>query len=176
MTFLSTEEPNKESNLDFLLTDLSLLLEQEQDLHQQLLKHLEGEAEGFGVASGSTMWHFQVNKDQCVQRIQRLEEKRIEVTEQLASLWDTSVEDLTLSIIIAKVSAETGQGLQQCFDALKSLISEIQTLSEQNATDSSSRLKSIEQSMRFINEYNTEQTYSDSGTLKNTTKVLRTSI
>jgi ATP-dependent helicase/DNAse subunit B len=93
--------------------------------------------------------------------------------ERLADSWNTKSKELTLSVIIDRTEDEFSKSLQQCFERLKSLVTEIRKIADENSLQASGRLKSVESSIRFMSQLqNSPPTYSDAGKLQNGTSTM----
>ena len=155
------------------MKELLNILLQEVELHEQLILQLQKESEGFGRLRGSELLKLQGEKSRCVRATARLEKERIQFVEQLADSWNTESKELTLSVIIDRTEDEYSEPLQQCFKRLKSLVTEIRKIADENALQASGRLKSVEYSIRFMSELqNGPPTYSDAGKLQNVTSTM----
>ena len=143
------------------------ILEQQAELHENLLSLLQKESEGFGSLRGSELLKLQGEKSRCVRAVSKLEEERILLVERYAKSWGTDFKDLTLRVIISKAEDEYSMQLQNCFDRLKLLIENIRELAEENSMQSSGRLKSVESSLQFISQLqNGPPTYSEAGKIQ----------
>ena len=151
------------------------ILRKEVKLHEHLISLLEKESEGFGSLRGSDLLKIQGEKSRCVRSSARLERDRIEFVKNIALSWNMKLEDLTLSVIISKTSEEFSIPLQQCFDQLKRLITDIGKMADKNSLQASGRLRSINSSIDFMNQIQSgPPTYSDSGKIqKGASKISR---
>ena len=155
------------------MQELLNILQQEEELHEQLISQLKKESEGFGRIRSSELLKLQGEKSRCVRATARLEKERIQFVEKLADSWNTKSKELTLSVIIDRTEDEYSEPLQQCFERLKSLVTEIRKIADENALQASGRLKSVEYSIRFMSELqNGPPTYSDAGKLQNVTSTM----
>ncbi|MDP7621067.1 MAG: flagellar protein FlgN [SAR324 cluster bacterium] len=149
------------------------ILQQEVELHEQLISQLQKESEGFGRLRSSELLKLQGEKSRCVRATARLEKERIQFVEKLADSWNTKSKELTLSVIIDRTEDEFSKSLQQCFERLKSLVTEIRKIADENSLQASGRLKSVESSIRFMSQLqNSPPTYSDAGRLQNGTSTM----
>ncbi len=164
--------------MDALLANLSEILAHEVGLHQELLGVLQEESESIGQVAPSKLLQLQSAKQYLSHKIETLESQRIEVVQKIATSWEVDFKDLTLSHIISRVSQEMGQLLEGHLAQLKHLVVEIRRLANRNGSLSMARLKSVEMSLRFIQDWQkNQQTYSDAGTLQSAPeKVSRASI
>ena len=151
------------------------ILQKEVKLHKHLISLLQKEAEGFGSLRGSDLLKLQGEKSRCVRASARLEKERIELVEKIAHSWNVKSEELTLSVIISKTTDDYSEPLQNCFDQLKTLITEIGKIADKNSLQASGRLKSITSSIKFMSQIqNGPPTYSDEGKIqKGTSKISR---
>ena len=155
------------------MKELLNILRREVELHEQLIAMLQRESEGFGRLRGSELLKLQGEKSRCVRSSVRLEKERIQLVEQVADFWKMESKDLTLSIIISRVTEEYSVPLQQCFDKLKSLIHQIHKIADENSLQASGRLKSVESSIRFMSQLqNGPPTYSDAGKIQSSTSTI----
>ena len=155
------------------MKELLNILRQEVELHEQLIAMLQKESEGFGRLRGSELLKLQGEKSRCVRASVRLEKERIQLVEQVADFWKMESKDLTLSVIIGRVTEEYSLPLQQCFDKLKSLINQIHKIADENSLQASGRLKSVESSIRFMSQLqNGPPTYSDAGKIQTATSTI----
>ncbi len=155
------------------MQELLNILRQEVELHEQLILLLQKESKGFGHLRGSDLLKLQGEKSRCVRATARLERERIQIVEQFADSWNTESKELTLSVIIDRTEDEFSKSLQQCFERLKSLVTEIRKIADENSLQASGRLKSVESSIRFMSQLqNSPPTYSDAGKLQNGTSTM----
>ena len=155
------------------MKELLNILRQEVELHEQLISQLQKESEGFGRLRSSELLKLQGEKSRCVRATARLERERIQFVEKLADSWNTKSKELTLSAIIGRTEEEYSEPLQQCFDRLNLLLTEIRKIADENALQASGRLKSVESSIRFMSHLqNGPPTYSDAGKLQNGTSTM----
>jgi len=155
------------------MKELLNILQKEVELHEQLISQLQKESEGFGRLRGSQLLELQGEKSRCVRATARLEKERIQFVEKLADSWNTKSKELTLSVIIDRTEDEFSKSLQQCFERLKSLVTEIRKIADENSLQASGRLKSVESSIRFMSQLqNSPPTYSDAGKLQNGTSTM----
>ena len=155
------------------MKELLNILRQEVELHEHLITMLQQESEGFGRLRGSELLKLQGEKSRCVRASARLEKERIQLVEQVADFWKMESKDLTLSVIISRLTEEYSVPLQQCFDKLKSLIRQIHKIADGNSLQASGRLKSVESSIRFMSQLqNGPPTYSDAGKIQTATSTI----
>ena len=115
------------------MQELLNIMRQEVELHEQLISQLQKESEGFGRLRGSELLKLQGEKSRCVRASVRLENERIQLVNELADSWNVGSKELTLSVIISRVTEEYSLPLQQCFDKLKSLINQIHKIADENS-------------------------------------------
>ena len=155
------------------MRELLNILQQQTELHENLLHLLQKESEGFGSLRGSELLKLQGEKSRCVRATAQLEKERIILVEQYAKSWDTDSRDLTLRAIIGRAEDEYSVPLKQCFDRLKLIIAKIREIAEENTIKSSGRLKSVESSLKFISQLqNGPPTYSEVGKIQNRTGIM----
>ncbi|MBS1256831.1 MAG: hypothetical protein MAG581_02659 [Deltaproteobacteria bacterium] len=148
-------------------------LQQQAELHENLLSLLQNESGGFGRLRGSELLKLQGEKSRCIRAAAQLEKERIQLVKQYAKSWNTDSKELTLSVIIDRSDEEYSVPLQQCFDQLKLLIGKIRDIAEENAMQASGRLKSVESSLQFISQLqNGPPTYSEAGKIQKRTGTL----
>ena len=104
------------------MRELLNILQQQTELHENLLHLLQKESEGFGSLRGSELLKLQGEKSRCVRATAQLEKERILLVEQYAKSWDTHLDKLTLRVIIGRADNEYSIPLQKCFDRLKLMI------------------------------------------------------
>ena len=126
------------------MRELLNILQQQAELHENLLSLLQKESDGFGSLRGSELLKLQGEKSRCVRATAQLEKERILIVEQFAESWDIDSKDLTLRVIIGRADNEYSLPLQKCFNRLKILIAKIREVAEENSMQSSGRLKSVE--------------------------------
>ena len=149
------------------MRELLDILQQQAELHSNLLSLLQKESEGFGSLRGSELLKLQGEKSRCVRATAKLEKERILLVEQYAKSWGTDFRDLTLRVIISRADDEYSLPLKQCFDRLKLLIEKIHEIAEENSIKSSGRLRSVESSLQFISQLqNGPPTYSEVGKIQ----------
>ena len=149
------------------MRELLNILQQQTELHENLLHLLQKESEGFGSLRGSELLKLQGEKSRCVRATAQLEKERIILVEQYAKSWDTDPKNLTLRVIIGRADNEYSIPLQKCFERLKLLIANIREIAEENSMQSSGRLKSVESSLQFISQLqNGPPTYSGAGKIQ----------
>ena len=149
------------------MRELLNILQQQSELHENLLSLLQKESEGFGSLRGSELLKLQGEKSRCVRATAKLEKERILLVEQYAKSWGTDFRDLTLRVIISRADDEYSLPLKQCFDRLKLLIEKIHEIAEENSIKSSGRLRSVESSLQFISQLqNGPPTYSEVGKIQ----------
>ena len=160
------------------MDELLKILQKEVVLHKNLISLLKKESEGFGHLRGSELLKIQGEKSRCVRASARLERERIELVEKIAHSWDMKSKELTLSVIIANTTEDYSKPLRICFDQLKSLISEIISIADENSIKASGRLKSIESSIQFMSQIPSDlPIYSDAGRIqKGISKMPRTEV
>ena len=147
-------------------------LQQQAEMHENLLSLLQKESDGFGSLRGSELLKLQGEKSRCVRATAQLEKERIQFVEQYAKSWNTDSKDLTLQVIIGRADDEYSIPLQQCFERLKLLIAKIHKIAEENSMQSSGRLKSVESSLQFISQLqNGPPTYSEAGKIQKRTGI-----
>ena len=134
------------------MKELLNILQQEVELHEQLISMLQTESKGFGRLRGSELLKLQGEKSRCVRATAKLEKQRIQLVEQIAYSWNMPSKELTLSVIISRAMEEYSAPLQKCFDQLKRLINGIHKLADKNSLQASGRLKSVESSIQFMNQ------------------------
>ena len=155
------------------MRELLNILQQQTELHENLLHLLQKESEGFGSLRGSDLLKLQGEKSRCVRATAKLEKERVILVEQYAKSWDTDSKNLTLRVIISRVDDEYSIPLQKCFERLKLLISNIREIAEENSMQSSGRLKSVESSLQFISQLqNGPPTYSEAGKIQKMTGIM----
>ena len=155
------------------MRELLNILQQQAELHENLLSLLKKELDGFGSLRGSELLKLQGEKSRCVRASAQLEKERISLVEQYAKSWDTDFSKLTLRVIIGRADDEYSLPLQKCFDRLKMLIAKIREIAEENTIQSSGRLKSVESSLKFISQLqNGPPTYSEVGKIQNRTGIM----
>ena len=155
------------------MRELLNILQQQTELHENLLHLLQKESEGFGSLRGSELLKLQGEKSRCVRATAQLEKERILLVEQYAKSWDTDSKDLTLRVIIGRADDEYSVPLQQFFDRLKLLIAKIREIAEQNSMKSSGRLRSVESSLQFISQLQKgPPTYSEEGKIQKRTGIM----
>ncbi len=148
-------------------------MQQQAELHENLLSLLQNESGGFGRLRGSELLKLQGEKSRCIRAAAQLEKERIQLVKQYAKSWNTDSKELTLSVIIDRADEEYSVPLQQCFDQLKLLIGKIRDIAEENAMQASGRLKSVESSLQFISQLqNGPPTYSEAGKIQKRTGTL----
>ena len=149
------------------MRELLNILQQQAEIHENLLYLLQKESEGFGSLRGSELLKLQGEKSRCVRASALLEKERIVLVEQYSKSWGTDSKDLTLRVIIGRADDEYSAPLQKCFDRLKLLIAKIHEIAEENSMQSSGRLKSIESSLQFISQLQDgPPTYSEAGRIQ----------
>ena len=152
------------------MRELLNILQQQTELHENLLHLLQKESEGFGSLRGSELLKLQGEKSRCVRATAKLEKERILLVEQYAKSWDTDSKNLTLRVIIGRADNEYSIPLQKCFERLKLQIANIREIAEENSMQSSGRLKSVESSLQFISQLqNGPPTYSEAGKIQKRT-------
>ena len=155
------------------MRELLNILQQQTELHENLLHLLQKESEGFGRLRGSELLKLQGEKSRWVRAIAQLEKERILLVEQYAKTWDTDSKSLTLRVIIGRSDNEYSMPLKKCFDRLKILIANIREIAEENSMQSSGRLKSVESSLQFISQLqNGPPTYSEVGKIQKRTGIM----
>ena len=155
------------------MRELLNILQQQTELHENLLHLLQKESEGFGSLSGSELLKLQGEKSRCVRATAQLEKERILLVEQYAKTWDTDSKSLTLRVIIGRADNEYSIPLKKCLDRLKLLIANIREIAEENSMQSSGRLKSVESSLQFISQLqNGPPTYSEVGKIQKRTGIM----
>ena len=157
------------------MNELLNILQKEVKLHEHLFTLLQKESEGFGRLSGSDLLKLHGEKSRSVRSSARLEKERIKIVAKIAKSWNMKLEDLTLSVIISRTTEVYSKPLKECFDLLKSLISEIGKIADNNSIQALGRLKSVESSIEFMSQLqNGSPTYSDAGKIqKRTNKISR---
>ncbi len=152
------------------MRELLNILQQQAELHENLLSLLQKESDGFGSLRGSELLKLQGEKSRCVRATAQLEKERILIVEQLAESWDIDSKDLTLRVIIGRADNEYRLPLQKCFNRLKMLIAKIRKIAEENSMQSFGRLKSVESSLQFISQLQKgPPTYSEVGKIQKRT-------
>ena len=155
------------------MRELLNILQQQTELHENLLHLLQKESEGFGSLRGSELLKLQGEKSRCVRATAQLEKERILLVEQYAKSWDTDPKNLTLRVIIGRADNEYSIPLQKCFERLKLLIANIREIAEENSMQSSGRLQSVESSLQFISQLqNGPPTYSEEGKIQKRTGIM----
>ena len=81
-------------------------MQQQTELHENLLSLLQIESEGFGSLRGSELLKIQGEKSRCVRATAQLEKERISLVEQYAKSWDIDSSGLTLRVIIGRADDE----------------------------------------------------------------------
>ena len=155
------------------MRELLNILQQQTELHENLLSLLQKESDGFGNLRGSELLKLQGEKSRCVRATAKLEKERIILVEQYAKSWNTNSKDLTLRVIIGRADSEYSIPLKKCFNRLKLLITKIHEIAEENSMQSSGRLKSVESSLKFISQLqNGPPTYSEVGKIQKRSGIL----
>tara|TARA_B100000579_G_scaffold436072_1_gene461002 strand:- start:156 stop:638 length:483 start_codon:yes stop_codon:yes gene_type:complete len=152
------------------MRELLNILQQQAELHENLMSLLQKESDGFGSLRGSELLKLQGEKSRCVRATAQLEKERILIVEQFAESWDIDSKDLTLRVIIGRADNEYRLPLQKCFNRLKMLIAKIRKIAEENSMQSFGRLKSVESSLQFISQLQKgPPTYSEVGKIQKRT-------
>lgn len=164
--------------MNALLTGLLTILKQQVIYHEDLLAILHEETQSIGQAPASKLLKLQSAKTILSRKIMSIEEQRIQNVQEIADHWKVDETPLTLSQIIEKVPSDMKAPLSECFAQLKQVVKAIQTQALKNSKLSESRLKPIDMSLQFINDWHkSRQTYSGTGALRASTSTLsRTSI
>ncbi len=81
-------------------------LQQQAELHENLLSLLQNESGGFGRLRGSELLKLQGEKSRCIRAAAQLEKERIQLVKQYAKSWNTDSKELTLSVIIDRADEE----------------------------------------------------------------------
>ena len=153
--------------MEQILEQLVTLLKQEVTLHEELAQHFAEELQSIGHRSGAELLKLQTQKVQCYHKITLVENSRIEVVQQLAQAWDLKEPGVTLRQIITRASEPFSVALQECFDQLKQLVTNIQKVAEQIHRVTEARLKPVEASLRFLSKLKKRQhTYSETGVVQ----------
>lgn len=160
------------------LSTLVNILSEQVILHENLLNLLKEENLKIGIHSGSSLLRLHSDKLMLTRKIAYLEEQRILIIKNLAEMWQEEEKTLTLSWIIQKVSIEYKEPLKNSFNLLKKFMNEIKESAEHNARISKARLKSVDQSLRFLKDiHKSQKTYSYNGILKSgKTKLTRAAV
>ena len=158
------------------LDQLTNLLRQQIELHERLLHLLESESQSFGSVRGSELLRLQISKERLAQKIERLEQKRLQVVRRIAGDWKVDERELRLRNIIDRVDSQTANTLRNCHQRLTELLTGVRELAERNANEASARLRSVETALRFISELQGgQQTYSGVGAIQHLgNKITRT--
>ncbi len=155
------------------MRELLDILQRQIELHENLLRLLQKESEGFGRLRGSELLKLQGEKSRCVRATAQLEKERILLVEQYSKSWKTDSKNLTLRVIIGLADDEYSIPLQKCFERLKLMIANIREIAEENSIQSSGRLKSVESSLQFISQLqNGPPTYSEVGKIQKRTGIM----
>lgn len=153
--------------MDVLLNELQDILSEVVELHESLLGVLQEEAQTMGKAPASTLLKLQSTKQAFTRKIAAVEKRRITTVNGLTDFWELTETPLTLRQIIARVPEEQGRPLEDCFGQLKQLVTMIQQQAQRNGKLAEVRLKPIDMSLRFINDWQKNRTtYSGAGRLK----------
>lgn len=105
------------------------------ELHRKLLDVVEAERLHLSEADLKAIHTITAQKQSLIESIKRAETKRIQVTGEIAVLWQKPLRELSLPVIIAQLKlsdAEAAATLNASFVALSLLI---QRISEQNTSN-----------------------------------------
>ena len=155
--------------MEKLLKQLTISLDQQVLLHQDLLNLLKQESENLGKHSASELMQLHAKKHQKVRQIATEEQHRLQTTHQLAqelSLTQDTLQTITISILEKHFPPKTRQHLQKLKAQLLELMQTIADLATQTADIANARLKPIEASLQFLQkQQHSPSTYSVTGNL-----------
>lgn len=148
------------------LTQLNQLLLEEISIHEALKSDLQTEAEQDGKMDGATLLGIQKEKNRRAREIKTLENKRIQLVEEIAAGWGESVQELTLRKIIPRAPKPLNEELSACHGRLMALVEEIRLLARETARNAKARLKAIDATLAVVGEAaRLHTTYSEEGRL-----------
>lgn len=163
--------------IDELIQQLIDNLTEQVNQHQQLLSQLTLEEENLGDWSGSILLKNHSEKLRTSSKLGELESARQLVIKDLAELWNLSSDNLKLKEVIGRCETEQSQQLGDLHKELLATVELIQSTAQSIQQNSNARLIPIEQSLKLLTAVNKpQQTYSQQGSLKGTTKVKRTQV
>ena len=153
--------------MDTKLTLLREMLVQEIEIHEALKSDLLAEAEQDGKLDGTTFVNLQRDKNVKAREIQIIENKRIQLVEEIASAWGESLKELTLRKIIPRAPRPLNEQLTECHRRLTAVVEDIRVLARQTARNAQARLKAIDATLAVIGEASRlHATYSEEGRLQ----------
>ncbi len=155
--------------MENLFNQLVNSLRQQVLLHQDLLHLLTQESENLGKHSASELMQLHAKKHQKIRQISAEEQRRLEITNELAQELDLPKEvfqTITLSTLQQHLPPQSRQSLQKLKKQLLELMQQISDLANQTAEIANARLKPIETSLQFLQEQlHSRSTYSVTGNL-----------
>lgn len=149
------------------LTHLKELLIEEIEIHDALKSDLQSEAEQDGKLDGATLIHLQREKNRRVREIQVIENRRIQLVEEIAAGWGLPPKELTLRKIIPRTPQPLDEQLATCHRRLVALVEEIRALARVTSRNARARLKAIDATLAVVGEAaRLHSTYSEEGRLQ----------
>lgn len=156
------------------LTHLNQLLLEEISIHEALKSDLRSEAEQDGKMDGATLLSIQKEKNRKAREIKILENKRIQLVEEIAAAWGESVQELTLRKIIPRAPKPLNEELSACHSRLVALVDDIRLLTRETARNAQARLKAIDATLAVVGEAaRLHTTYSEEGRLHTVTPTFK---
>ena len=149
------------------LLQLTAILEKEMSLYEESLDLISLEKGAMENYSLEGMLDCQKSRMRLNLRISELEERRKEITGELAAKKGISVKDLTLEGIVMGSAGETKERLENCRLSLKRLLEVLSSAMDDAGRIASSSLKFIDHSIKLLSGYSSDKrTYSSSGIME----------
>jgi FlgN protein len=157
-----------------LLTDLKALLGEEVALHEGLQADLAFESEQDGKLPAADFLRLQQRKYYWINRIEGIEQQRMDQVRRLAEHWQLDARKLTLREIIARAPEDLSGEFQGQHSALTALVEEIRRLARATGANAQARLKAIDATLAVIGEAaKMHPTYSEAGRLQKRTPTFK---
>lgn len=152
------------------MTHLKELLIEEIGIHEALKQDLQSEAERDGTLDGATLLNLQQQKQRKVREIQIIENRRVQLVEEIAAAWGEPLQELTLRKIIPRAPQPLDGQLAECHGRLVALVDDIRALARKTARSALARLKAIDATLAVVGEAaRLHTTYSEEGRLQKVT-------
>lgn len=164
--------------METLLTLLIDNLNNQIELHRELLECLNQEAQSIGSVSGAELLKIQSAKLGLVRKLGTMEEERVGLVKKVLSAQGLPASGITLFDLTQSVEEPFRTRLRLCRQQLKEVMEAIDTVGKRNARLAEARLKPINSSLQFLQDLQREKgTYSVRGNLSGPpTKLKRASV
>jgi len=155
---------DSESPYDTLIS----LLRKECETYEELYTIFMRETDILSDASLDELYENNAKKETCILKAKMLDQSRSQLVGSIARNGGYAEKDVTLSLLISHSDDRRARDLTKCRDTLRSLLSDINEISEKNKVLLDSSLVYVQRSIQFIGQFMSPgTTYMSGGALRN---------